>query len=97
MDNGPNTHHTTHTTHSTATGGAGIGFAIGALVVAVLVVGYFLFSGAEIADEGDINISVEGAGEAVEDAGNALESAAEGTANAVENAAESVTDTATGN
>lgn len=64
---------TTTTTHSGA--GAGMGIVVGALVVVVAILAYFVFAG-EQGGSDELTISVEGAGAAVE-------SAAEGAADAV--------------
>lgn len=60
---------------------------VGALVVAVVVLGFALYSGMDFGQDDDISISIEGAGPAAEQAGEALE----GAANAVDDAAEDVT------
>ena len=71
-----------HTTIN-KTSGTTTGFIIGALLVLALVLGYFVFSGANpFTSSDDINVTVEGAGAA---------------ANAVEGAADAVKDAATGN
>jgi hypothetical protein len=77
-DNNQPTHTTINKTSGTSTG-----FIIGALLVVALVLGYFVFSGANPFDtSNDVNVTVEGAGAA---------------ANAVEGAADAVKDAATGN
>lgn len=82
MSDKPNTH-TSSSTHTGGSGGNGIAFIVGGLVVAVAVIGFFLFSGVSVDDgSSDVNISVEGAGSAVEGAADAVE----GAANAVEDA-----------
>lgn len=72
------------TTHSTATsttsgGSTGLAFVVGALVVVVGVLAWFIISGAD-AGRDDVNINIEGAGSAVEGAAQAVEDAAEGAA-----------------
>ncbi len=64
-----------------------LAFIVGALVVAVVVLGFALYNGMDFGQDDDINISIEGAGPAAEQAGEALE----GAANAVDDAAEDVT------
>lgn len=64
-----------------------LAFIVGALVVAVVVLGFALYSGMDFGQDDDISISIEGAGPAAEQAGEALE----GAANAVDDAAEDVT------
>lgn len=83
------TTHTTNTprgTHSTTTssGSSGLAFIVGALVVAVAVLGYVMFADGGSSD--DLTVTVEGGGAAVE----SVENAAEGVAGAVEGAAEAV-------
>ena len=77
MENDPNIQHTTHTSHTEKAGGAGMGFLIGALAVAVVVMAYFLFSGADVSSGDDVTVTVEGAGSALESAADAVEGAAE--------------------
>ena len=73
----------THTTTKTG-GNSALAFIVGALVVAVLVLAYFMFAAGESSD--DLTVTVEGAGAAVESVG----SAADGVAGAVEGAADAV-------
>ncbi len=60
-----------HTTVN-KTSGTGSGIIIGILAVVVIGFGFFFFSGGEVVDgSDDINVTVEGAGEAVEGAAEA--------------------------
>ena len=80
MSNAENTKRT-HTTTTTASGaGAGLGFIVGALVVAVALIAYVVFSGAEPYPQDDVDITIEGAGSAVEGAAEAVEGAVTGEA-----------------
>jgi hypothetical protein len=85
--------HTTTTTTTTTGGGAGMGFILGALVIAVAVLAYFMLAGGDVdtSSGGDVNVTVEGASAATESAAEAVESAGaavEGAAEAVESSAE---------
>ena len=53
-----------------------LSFIVGALVVAVLVLGFALYTGMDFGRDDGINISIEGAGPAAEQTGEALEHAA---------------------
>ena len=64
-----------------------LAFIVGALVVAVVVLGFALYNGMDFGQDDDINISIEGAGHAAEQTGEALEDAA----NAVNDAAKDAT------
>lgn len=67
----------THTTASSTSGGnSGLAFVVGALVVVVAVLAWFMFAGAD-GGRDDVNISIEGAGAAIEGAAQAVEGAAE--------------------
>lgn len=56
-------------------GGNGIAFVVGILVVVVAILGYVLFAGGDsTSDDGDINVTIEGAADAVEGAATATES-----------------------
>ncbi len=69
-------HVTTTTTNSG--GGAGMGFVVGILVVVVAGLAYFVLGGDLASNSGDVNVTIEGLGDAVkgaaEDAGEATES-----------------------
>ncbi|ASM71845.1 MULTISPECIES: hypothetical protein [Roseobacteraceae] len=83
--------------HTTTTkSNSSMAFIVGALVVVVGVLAYFIFGGDVETTSGasDVNVTVEGAGDAAQDAGNAIEGAAESTGQAIEGAAESVGDAA---
>ena len=70
-----------HETNSSSSN-SGLAFIVGGLVVAVAVLGWALFSGAELGGSSDdVTISIEGAGEAMEDAGQAVEGAVEDATN----------------
>ncbi len=100
----PGGHHTDSRTtvrevHTERRSGGSMPFILGGVVVAVLVIGWVLFSGGgEVAetDGGDVNVSIEGSAEeatqAAEDAAErgsaAVEEAAEDAGAAVEDAAE---------
>lgn len=61
----PENHQAPHTTTINKTSGGGTGFVIGALVVVVLVLSYFIFAGDNpINGSTDINVTVEGADDA---------------------------------
>ncbi len=78
-------HTSSHTTETkTGSGSTGLAFIVGALVVVVAVLAYFMFGGTN--DSDDLTITVEGAGSAVEGAAAAVEGAADSSAGAVENA-----------
>ena len=67
---------TTTTTTTTDNGGSGMGFIVGALVVIVAIIAYFLFVGADTDTAGgDINVTVEGSDTAP--AADAVEGTAE--------------------
>lgn len=66
--------HTTTTTTTTG-GGTGMGFIVGALVVVVAGLAYFIFAGGDVDSSDDVNITIEGGGDAVEDAADAVEGA----------------------
>ncbi|MGB3243227.1 MAG: hypothetical protein WBB25_01730 [Sulfitobacter sp.] len=69
--------HTTTTT-TTTPGGAGMGFVLGAVVIVVAGLAYFMFADSDTGGAPDeVNVTVEGAGDAVQDAGEAVEGAAE--------------------
>ena len=68
--------HTTNTNTTSGSGSTGIAFIVGILVVVVAVLGYVLFSGAPVAGNDDITISIEGAAPAAERAADAIEGAA---------------------
>lgn len=53
-----------------------LAFIVGALVVAVVVLGWLFYSSAENSD--DVNISIEGAGEGASETADAIEGAVEG-------------------
>jgi len=75
--------HTSSSAHPGGSGGNSMAFIVGGLVVAVAVIGFFLFTGASVDDgSSDVNINVEGAGQAMEDAAGAVE----GVAGAVDDA-----------
>ncbi|WP_299690313.1 hypothetical protein [uncultured Tateyamaria sp.] len=63
--------HTTTTTTTNAGGGAGMGIIVGALVVVVAILAYFVFVGEQGVSD-DFTISVEGAGAAIENAADAV-------------------------
>lgn len=70
-----------HETNSNSSN-SGLAFIVGALVVAVVALGYVLFSDAELGGSSDdVTISIEGAGDAMEDAGQAVEGAVEDATN----------------
>ena len=69
-------------TGSTSNSNSVLSFIVGALVVAVVVLGFALYQGFEFGSNDDINISIEGAGPAAEQAGEAIE----GAANAIDDA-----------
>ncbi|MCR8825732.1 hypothetical protein [Pseudosulfitobacter koreensis] len=76
-------------------GGSGIAFIVGGLVVVVAILAFVLYGGdvdpvGTAGDPNDINVTVDGVGDAAEDAGTAIEGAAESTGQAVEGAAESI-------
>lgn len=65
------------TTTTTTTGGAGMGIIVGALVVVVGVLAYFVLGGdGPSTDANDVSITIEGAGDAVQGAAQAVEDAA---------------------
>lgn len=67
----------THTTATSTSGGnSGLAFVVGALVVVVAVLAWFMFAGAD-GGRDDVNIIIEGAGAAIEGAAQAVEGAAE--------------------
>ncbi len=71
----------TTSTPAERSGGSAMPFIVGILVAAVVVLGYVLFTGGEVAPASDdINITVEGAGSAVEGAAQAVEDGAEAVA-----------------
>jgi hypothetical protein len=55
-----------------------MGFVVGALVVVVAGLAYFMFAGGDVGGSDDVNITVEGAGAAVEGAAEAVEGTVEG-------------------
>ena len=57
---------------------------VGAVVVVVALLAYFLFAGGDLDGADDVNVNIEGAAEST---GEAVEGAAEGTADAVEETA----------
>ncbi|MBW4963977.1 hypothetical protein [Sulfitobacter sp. CW3] len=68
---------TPHTTVN-KTSNTGTGIVIGVLVVLVLGFGFYYFSGGDPMDtSNDINVTVEGAGDAVKGAAESVEDAAE--------------------
>lgn len=70
-----------HETNS-SNSNSGLAFIVGALVVAVAVLGWAFFSGAETGGSSDdVTISIEGAGEAAQEAGQAVEGAVEDATN----------------
>lgn len=71
-------HNTTTTT--TTSGGAGMGIIVGALVVIVGILAYFMFGGEAPSGSNDVTVTIEGAGDAVQGAAEAVEGAAEGAA-----------------
>ncbi|MCI5039425.1 MAG: hypothetical protein MRY81_07060 [Donghicola eburneus] len=73
--------------HDSNTGTGNSSNSVLAFIVAVVVLGFALYSGMDFGQDDDISISIEGAGPAAEQAGEALE----GAANAVDDAAEDVT------
>ena len=83
-------HSTTTTTRSG--GSSGVAFVVGALVVVVGILAYVMFGGDADTASGanDINVTIEGAGDAANDAGQAIQGAAESAGDAVEGAANSV-------
>ncbi|KIN64111.1 hypothetical protein Z946_2998 [Sulfitobacter noctilucicola] len=74
------------TTTTTTSGGSGMGFIVGALVVIVGILAYVVFGdgfgGASGAN--DVNITVEGAGDAAQGAAEAVDEAVSGGAAASE-------------
>ena len=77
--------HTDRTTTTTTTntgGNSGMAFVLGAVVIVVAALVWFLFAGSDVDSTGsnDVNITVE---EPASDAGAAIEGAAEGAADAV--------------
>lgn len=73
----PDNNQAPHTTVN-KTSGTGSGIIIGALVVVVLGFGFYFFSGGDpVGDQSDINVTVEGAGDAVQGAADAVEGAAD--------------------
>lgn len=81
----------THIERTEKTGGStGLAFIVGGLVVAVGVIAWVIYGGAE----DDVDISIEGVGEAVESASESVGEAAESAAGAAENAAESAAESA---
>lgn len=70
----------TQAPHTTVnkTSGTGSGILIGALVVIVLGFGFYYFSGGTpMDDSNDVNVTIEGAGDAVQGAAEAVEGAAD--------------------
>lgn len=59
-------------------GGNGIAFIVGILVVVVGVLAYFVFGESTDTDSGDVTINIEGAADAVQGAADAVEGAVEG-------------------
>ena len=83
--------HTTTTTTTNSGGGAGLGFIVGALVIVVGVLAYIMLGGdgpSGTTGTNDVNVTIEGAGDAVQGAGEAVQGAAE----AVEGAATQATE-----
>ena len=84
--------HTRETHVEKRSGGSGaMAFIVGGLVVAVLVVVWLFYGGSDLDGAQDVNISVEGAGEAAQSVGDAASDAAESTGEAAESAGEAVT------
>ena len=85
-DNNRDTHVTRETHVEKSRSGSGMAFILGGVVVAVLVIAYFVFGGTGAdTGAGDTNVNVEAP---------AVEGAADDAANAVEGAAESAGDAA---
>ncbi len=61
------------TNNSSSGTNSGLAFIVGALVVVVAVLGYFVWTGAEQSD--DLTISIDGGGTAMQEAGEAIEDA----------------------
>ncbi len=63
-----------------------MGFILGIIVVVVAIMAYVMFAGDGSTGGGadDVNITIEGAGDAVEGAADAVEGAAEGAADAAD-------------
>ena len=73
----PDSNQTPHITVN-KTSGTGTGIIIGVLVVVVLGFGFYFFAGGSpMEDSADINVKIEGAGDAVQGAAEAVEGAAE--------------------
>lgn len=74
--------HTTTTTTTNTGGNGGMAFVLGAIVIVVAALVWFLFAGADVDGPGtnDVNISVE---TPANEAGAAVEGAADGAADAV--------------
>ncbi|MBQ0803406.1 MAG: hypothetical protein KBT65_00795 [Sulfitobacter sp.] len=73
----PDNNQAPHTTVN-KTNGTGSGIIIGILAVLVIGFGFFFFSGGDPLDNSsDVNVTVEGAGDAVQGAAEAVEGAAE--------------------
>lgn len=64
------------TTTTTTTSGTSLGFILGALVVVVAILSYFIYTDADVGGSDDVNITIEGAGDAVKGAADAVEGAA---------------------
>ncbi|NDW47697.1 hypothetical protein [Ruegeria sp. PrR005] len=83
---------TTSSSSSVTTSGtnAGLAFVVGALVIVVAVMAWFMFGAGAADDSRDVNINVEGVPGAVEGAVEGVGNAAEAAGSAVNDAAQSV-------
>ena len=89
----PEHNQTPHTTVN-KTSNTGTGIVIGVLAVLVVGFAFYYFSDGDPMDtSNDINVTVEGSGDAMENAADSVEDAAQSAADSIEDAA----DNATGN